>query len=401
MEGGAPATADAASTMEGVVTSLLPLLVVLMACFEAGKYTAFPQKVVEMFKILHTSLESRQKIVVAKSEKVDAKRKNLLAKKLNIHLQKLQSFLRKHVKDQVVDDTTLLQDLLNCFTQLGTVGRGDLKWQPKKEGVAGEGKTIECPITEEEFSPKDPRIVFRTTRRDVVVFCAGTYSDALECVRQIFSNEKVVTVNLSLAERTDKYGKWEMFSLFVEMHNGLVFRSTTTKLWKMCVGKFGKLTTFGNEVQNIIENAIRREVAKENSNARKLLFCPCKTCKFASYGFTCGTPTVKEVKCPQGHKMCPKCGDNAHSGICAKIPGMDDETLKLLRADSKECPVCSLVITRIDGCNHMQCPCGTHFCWRCGEVLEADTPYAGHRGCAGLDTFGHPVGQNAGGGAYQ
>jgi hypothetical protein len=400
MEGGAPAMEGGAPAMEGVVTTILSLLTMLLACFEAGKYSTFPVHITMRCRCLYTSLQTRQKII-CHAEKVDAKYKNALAKKLNSAFQKLPPFLKEYMKS---DDTTLLQDLMSCFSQIGMVGRGDLKLQPKKKSTVGKGKTIECPITEDEFSPEDRRIVFRLTRRSSEVFCAKTHQDALQCLGQIFNNDKVANVSLSTIEektkKKKKYGRWNKFCLQVTMHNGLVFRSTTLKLWKLCIEQFGKLSPFGKEVQKIIENAVRREVAKDNSDTQKLLYCPCKLCKYASYGFLCNAPRVKKVKCPQGHEMCPKCGDNPHSGICAKIPGMDPATLELLMADSKECPTCSLLITRIDGCNHMRCSCGTHFCWRCEEVLDAHRPYAGHPGCEGLDAFGLPQGNNAGGGAY-
>jgi hypothetical protein len=42
----------------------------------------------------------------------------------------------------------------------------------------------------------------------------------------------------------------------------------------------------------------------------------------------------------------------------------------------KMCPGCDVTINKIDGCNHMKCNCGKHFCWVCDysqDVKETDT----------------------------
>ena len=38
----------------------------------------------------------------------------------------------------------------------------------------------------------------------------------------------------------------------------------------------------------------------------------------------------------------------------------------------KQCPNpnCHHIIEKLDGCDHMECDCGTHFCYRCGRPLE-------------------------------
>ena len=33
----------------------------------------------------------------------------------------------------------------------------------------------------------------------------------------------------------------------------------------------------------------------------------------------------------------------------------------------KECPGCKVPTQKAYGCDHMTCPCGTHWCWTCGE----------------------------------
>ena len=52
-------------------------------------------------------------------------------------------------------------------------------------------------------------------------------------------------------------------------------------------------------------------------------------------------------------------------------------TLALMRRNSKPCPRCNNAVEKVDGCNHMTCRCGHHFCWEC----RADWINYGHR-CA-------------------
>lgn len=34
--------------------------------------------------------------------------------------------------------------------------------------------------------------------------------------------------------------------------------------------------------------------------------------------------------------------------------------------EGKCCPKCNTHIKLSSGCNHIECPCGTHFCYECG-----------------------------------
>lgn len=44
-----------------------------------------------------------------------------------------------------------------------------------------------------------------------------------------------------------------------------------------------------------------------------------------------------------------------------------DPTLKLwLKGHARPCPDCHVIVSRSEGCDHMMCVCGTHFCYACG-----------------------------------
>lgn len=70
---------------------------------------------------------------------------------------------------------------------------------------------------------------------------------------------------------------------------------------------------------------------------------------------------------------------------------LEDEKVNLsyISSTSKPCPNCKKPITKIGGCNHMKCLCGTAFCWLCGEEIN-DSIFPRHfqwwntTGCANL-----------------
>ncbi|KAF8018496.1 hypothetical protein BT93_H3391 [Corymbia citriodora subsp. variegata] len=40
------------------------------------------------------------------------------------------------------------------------------------------------------------------------------------------------------------------------------------------------------------------------------------------------------------------------------------------RDDVKECPQCGYTIEKVDGCNHIECRCGRHLCWKCLKIFR-------------------------------
>jgi len=36
----------------------------------------------------------------------------------------------------------------------------------------------------------------------------------------------------------------------------------------------------------------------------------------------------------------------------------------------KSCPNCRATIEKDDGCNHMTCRCGYHWCWLCVAIID-------------------------------
>jgi len=77
------------------------------------------------------------------------------------------------------------------------------------------------------------------------------------------------------------------------------------------------------------------------------------------------------------------CGKEAHEGItCTERELLDDpaEQERLneqwaLTAGVKRCPSCRVFVQKTEGCNHMTCHCGVHFCWICSKEFDSNSIY--------------------------
>ncbi|WAR27219.1 DEAHC-like protein [Mya arenaria] len=111
-------------------------------------------------------------------------------------------------------------------------------------------------------------------------------------------------------------------------------------------------------------------------------FCPTPNCqmvyKISGIGerFDCGLCHAS---------TCTTCHIEFHEGLTcdmyqsAKKAG--DAVLKWIKEDPinrKMCPVCDQGIEKIDGCDHMECKCGTHICWKCLRYFSSSSACYGH-----------------------
>jgi ATP-dependent RNA helicase DHX8/PRP22 len=44
----------------------------------------------------------------------------------------------------------------------------------------------------------------------------------------------------------------------------------------------------------------------------------------------------------------------------------------------KSCPSCGYTIEKTEGCNHVECRCGSHICWACLENFKSSEECYGH-----------------------
>jgi hypothetical protein len=81
------------------------------------------------------------------------------------------------------------------------------------------------------------------------------------------------------------------------------------------------------------------------------------------------------VVCECGTSLCFSCGARPfhegrtcmeHMRLCAEYPTEESLSLQWKLAHTKQCPQCSTMITRSEGCNKVEClVCSYEFCWNC------------------------------------
>ncbi|KAJ2936672.1 hypothetical protein H1R20_g414, partial [Candolleomyces eurysporus] len=116
------------------------------------------------------------------------------------------------------------------------------------------------------------------------------------------------------------------------------------------------------------------------SNPQKFKYCTTPDC---TQIYQCDTGKQFH-KCPSCFsKICSSCNEEAHEGMTCKERRIqsnpaEQERLTEEWAQSnniKRCPSCNILTEKTEGCNHMTCPCGTHFCWICRGVFAQGTIY--------------------------
>jgi len=100
-------------------------------------------------------------------------------------------------------------------------------------------------------------------------------------------------------------------------------------------------------------------VCKDNHNAYlHRVTCP-----------ECETDTCAICRCKEYHT------DRPCTGPYTELDDMDEATRAAIFADAVRCPGCRQAVGKVVGCDHMTCPCGTHFCYRCAQRLDPHNPY--------------------------
>ncbi|TVU23614.1 hypothetical protein EJB05_25989, partial [Eragrostis curvula] len=112
----------------------------------------------------------------------------------------------------------------------------------------------------------------------------------------------------------------------------------------------------------------------EESGGR-IKWCPAPGCTHAvelDGGAALAGNAAADVFCDCRHAFCFRCGEEAHRPVtCETVRrwlaknASDSETANWVLANTKHCPRCRKPIEKNQGCNHMRCRCGHHFCWLC------------------------------------
>ena len=79
--------------------------------------------------------------------------------------------------------------------------------------------------------------------------------------------------------------------------------------------------------------------------------------------------------CPCGRRQCRNCPriyDESHMGVpCSELKGEKSQTLedRLSEAAIRVCSNCNTQFVQWDGCNKVECQCGTKYCYICRQIV--------------------------------
>ena len=86
-------------------------------------------------------------------------------------------------------------------------------------------------------------------------------------------------------------------------------------------------------------------------------------------------------------RTCRRCGKEDHGGVtCPQDVAAGKARALAQRRGWKTCPGCANIVEKAEGCSHVTCLCGAHFCYRCGEFMSV---------CKGTCWFPHRAGPSA------
>jgi len=117
-----------------------------------------------------------------------------------------------------------------------------------------------------------------------------------------------------------------------------------------------------NQVQYEIRTLRTGKGKKDKAEVNFIRKCPDGECRgFLSTAWKCGL--CSKWACPECHEIKGENRDAPHECKPENVA-----TAKLLAKDSRPCPGCAVVISKIEGCDQMWCPqCHTAFSWRTGH----------------------------------
>lgn len=91
------------------------------------------------------------------------------------------------------------------------------------------------------------------------------------------------------------------------------------------------------------------------------------------------TTSPHELQCPSCFsEVCTACHDESHTGMTCVEKRLSKDLREqerlfqewVMESGVKKCPSCQAWVEKMEGCNHMSCKCGTHFCWFCLGVFD-------------------------------
>jgi len=126
--------------------------------------------------------------------------------------------------------------------------------------------------------------------------------------------------------------------------------------------------------QHLIEAAFTCYIEQHPQEYRS---CPTVDCKHVYRRQQHST----SLRCPSCFlSVCTACCEESHGDLtCEESHFQRDPAMQEMVNEQlgfKKCPQCYSWIEKSGGCNHLQCSCGAHICWRCMGVFNGRSIYA-------------------------
>ena len=122
-----------------------------------------------------------------------------------------------------------------------------------------------------------------------------------------------------------------------------------------------------------LENISLNYLAQTNSD--DITYCPTAGCSYMCFY----DRNEYQLNCPLCKKSyCLQCKSEWHMGMtCQEFQSEkkgkenDIKFEEYVKGNNnKQCPNCKRWVEKISGCNHISCPCGSHFCYSCGKLYD-------------------------------
>lgn len=101
--------------------------------------------------------------------------------------------------------------------------------------------------------------------------------------------------------------------------------------------------------------------------------CPDEGCKFALY-----PDDVERLARPEDYARFRALREADYKTRLANLAEEDESFAAMVNSDCIPCPRCSVIVFRYDGCDYIQCICGSQFCYLCAKEYNLET---GNCGC--------------------
>lgn len=217
-----------------------------------------------------------------------------------------------------------------------------------------------------------------------VIYCPQPDCECLWLVNSLYYKKKMGNERSHYNRKKHDEAPTGMKNKFMLSYNSLFYKPIKAEKEEKIMNKNGYTTEHWlNPIdidmfdeKHVSKMKQRIDLQSSRSDGR-LVTCP--SCRYQFCGL-CSRPWTTISKY-SGIRVC-------HEGqLCAKYGCKASGDVEFLAAaeagDARCCPGCSLRTNRIDGCNHMTCICGCHWCYVCECRFDPR-----HYGCSDQNKIG-------------